>query len=72
MHLKGGECRWPIGDPREESFGFCGDHSLSGLPYCAEHAKVAYQAATQNRILQAQEKEGKASETVKGAKKAAA
>ncbi len=70
--LKGGECRWPIGDPREESFGFCGDHSLAGLPYCTEHAKVAYQAATRNRILQAQEKEEAAAEDVKTTKKAVA
>lgn len=52
-------CRWPIGDPREESFGFCGCESISGLPYCGEHAKVAYQAATRNRILKAEEAEVK-------------
>ncbi len=72
MDLKSGGCRWPIGDPREESFGFCGDNSLSGLPYCTEHAKLAYQAATRNRILQAQEKEEAATEEVKTAKKAVA
>lgn len=54
------QCRWPIGDPQEENFGFCGDHLMPGLPYCAEHAKVAYQAATRNRILKAEEKEAKA------------
>lgn len=47
-------CRWPVGDPREKAFGFCGDSCVSGLPYCAEHAKVAYQAATRSRILQAE------------------
>ena len=46
-------CRWPSGDPREEDFGFCGERTISGIPYCAEHAKVAYQAATRNRILNA-------------------
>ena len=30
-------CRWPIGDPKEPGFGFCGRHSLDGEPYCAEH-----------------------------------
>lgn len=49
------QCRWPIGDPQDEAFGFCGDHSISGLPYCLEHSKVAYQAATRNRILKSQE-----------------
>lgn len=53
--LKPNQCRWPFGDPRDESFGFCGDRSISGLPYCSDHAKVAYQAATRNRILKAEE-----------------
>lgn len=53
--LKPQECRWPLGDPREESFGFCGYKIIAGLPYCAEHAKLAYQAATRNRILKAEE-----------------
>ena len=54
MELKPRMCRWPVGDPREEGFGFCGCESVSGLPYCVDHAKVAYQAATRQRILQAQ------------------
>jgi GcrA cell cycle regulator len=53
MDLKPRQCRWPVGDPHEEAFGFCGCESISGLPYCSDHAKVAYQAATRNRILQA-------------------
>lgn len=53
--LKERMCRWPIGDPKEENFGFCGDRNIAGLPYCAEHAKIAYQAATKNRILKAEE-----------------
>lgn len=64
-------CRWPIGDPQEEKFGFCGDHSISGLPYCSEHAKVAYQAATRNRILKAEEKEATAVKTALATKPAA-
>lgn len=35
-------CRWPIGDPREPGFHFCGAPSLPNKPYCAEHASVAY------------------------------
>lgn len=49
------ECRWPIGDPRDENFGFCGCPALAGLPYCLEHSKVAYQAATRNRIMKSEE-----------------
>ncbi len=51
MDLKPRMCRWPSGDPKEENFGFCGDETISGIPYCEEHAKLAYQAATRNRIL---------------------
>lgn len=54
LDLKPRMCRWPEGDPREESFGFCGCECVSGLPYCATHAKQAYQAATRNRIIQAE------------------
>ena len=37
------ECRWPLGDPKEPSFGFCGRPQEPGLSYCRGHAKVAYQ-----------------------------
>ena len=49
------QCRWPIGDPQDKNFGFCGCEALPGLPYCLEHSKIAYQAATRNRILKSQE-----------------
>lgn len=35
-------CRWPIGDPGEESFHFCGAKPALGKPYCPEHCLVAY------------------------------
>ena len=35
-------CCWPIGEPRKPDFRFCGDPSLSGKPYCLEHAKIAF------------------------------
>ncbi len=59
MDLKPRMCRWPSGDPREEGFGFCGDKTISGIPYCEEHAKLAYQAATRNRILNSSKSEHK-------------
>lgn len=34
-------CRWPIGDPRDPAFGFCGRPAAGG-PYCVAHAAVAY------------------------------
>ncbi|MGB9152791.1 MAG: GcrA family cell cycle regulator [Alphaproteobacteria bacterium] len=42
---KAGErhCRWPVGDPRSPDFRFCGCNAHDGLPYCVDHARVAYQ-----------------------------
>lgn len=39
-------CRWPIGDPRERDFHFCGNAPRAGSPYCAGHCKDAYQPHT--------------------------
>lgn len=55
--LKDRMCRWPLGDPKEPGFLFCGGSSVPGMPYCSDHAKVAYQAATRNRLLKAEEVE---------------
>ena len=38
-------CRWPIGDPKDEDFHFCGKETLPDKPYCAEHAAIAYVSA---------------------------
>lgn len=54
LELKPRACRWPVGDPKDEHFGFCGENAMTGLPYCSDHAKQAYQAATRNRILKAE------------------
>ncbi len=35
-------CRWPIGDPKDENFHFCGKKVRIGQTYCEEHAAVAY------------------------------
>ncbi len=35
-------CRWPIGDPKDEDFCFCGKRIKTGQTYCEEHAAVAY------------------------------
>jgi GcrA cell cycle regulator len=42
-------CRWPIGDPGQADFFFCGGHTVSGLPYCAYHSRVAYQPPNMRR-----------------------
>ena len=36
-------CRWPIGDPAETTFHFCGRKPKSASPYCEAHARKAYQ-----------------------------
>ena len=35
-------CRWPIGDPKDENFHFCGKKIKMGQTYCEEHAAIAY------------------------------
>ena len=62
MDLQPRMCRWPSGDPKEEGFGFCGAKTISGIPYCAEHAKLAYQPATRNRLLGAAKADTKTAE----------
>ena len=42
-------CRWPIGDPKDPGFHFCGARIVTGQPYCAEHAAVAYVSSSKSR-----------------------
>ena len=35
-------CRWPVGDPKDENFHFCGKKVKIGQTYCEEHANIAY------------------------------
>lgn len=37
-----GMCCWPIGEPGTPEFRFCGEETLPGKPYCAEHCATAY------------------------------
>lgn len=41
MKLESGMCRWPIGNPEDKDFHFCGEPSESGLPYCETHTGMA-------------------------------
>jgi GcrA cell cycle regulator len=50
MELRESMCRWPMGDPTTPEFRFCGGKSpIGGGPYCAHHARVAYQPAQDRR-----------------------
>ena len=35
-------CQWPIGDPLEDGFHYCGGQNIPTKPYCIEHFKKAY------------------------------
>lgn len=39
-------CRWPLGDPKDENFHFCGRKIHIGQTYCEEHANIAYVKTT--------------------------
>ena len=49
-------CKWPIGDPREDDFTFCGRNIRQGTPYCPDHATMAYQSSSRTRAAAAEEK----------------
>lgn len=42
-------CKWPIGDPKEPDFTFCGRGIRMGTPYCPDHAAAAYQTSSRSR-----------------------
>lgn len=49
MDLREYMCRWPVGDPTSPNFRFCGARSVTGMPYCAHHASIAYQPVLDRR-----------------------
>ena len=42
-------CKWPIGDPNDEDFAFCGLPAIPGKPYCELHVAVAFQPMSSRR-----------------------
>lgn len=42
MSLRSNSCRWPLGDPQQPGFGYCGATTDGTSPYCAIHKKVAF------------------------------
>ena len=49
MDLRESMCRWPMGDPTKPDFRFCGGRAITGLPYCTQHAQIAYQPAVERK-----------------------
>lgn len=41
-------CKFPIGDPNDADFAFCGRGAACG-PYCQDHARLAYQPSQAKR-----------------------
>jgi GcrA cell cycle regulator len=37
-------CRWPVGDPGEPGFAFCGAAPFARRPYCIAHCLIGYRA----------------------------
>ena len=42
-------CKWPIGDPTDDDFAFCGLSAVPGKPYCEYHVAVAFQPMSSRR-----------------------
>jgi len=49
LQLTENTCKYPIGDPQEEGFGFCGAKTRDGSPYCEYHCRLTYQPAADRR-----------------------
>lgn len=49
LNLTETTCKWPVGDPGRPDFFFCGRKSDQGIPYCAHHARIAYQPSSDRR-----------------------
>ena len=48
--LRESTCRWPVGDPKQEDFKFCGCNASPGMTYCEHHTRLAYQTSTRGRL----------------------
>ena len=49
LELDQEKCHWPIGDPGQPDFFFCGGKTNTGTPYCGYHGRVAYQPPAARR-----------------------
>ena len=49
LELTGATCRWPLGEPGEAGFAFCGAAPLGRYPYCPAHCLIAYRPQSPER-----------------------
>ncbi len=49
LQLSERTCKWPIGDPLNDDFHFCGSESGESSPYCSYHSRMAFQPTSERR-----------------------
>lgn len=49
MELREGVCRWPMGDPLQADFVYCGADCGIGHTYCDAHSRIAFQPHSDRR-----------------------
>jgi hypothetical protein len=49
LTLSSRTCKWPIGDPAQSGFHYCGLPPQSGRPYCDTHDSMSYQATPRKK-----------------------
>lgn len=42
LDLDDTRCRWPVGEPGQADFFFCGGKPVPERPYCSHHCRLAY------------------------------
>ena len=53
LQLSENTCKWTVGDPLSDDFYFCGADAGESGPYCAFHAKLAFQPVSERRRVRA-------------------
>lgn len=53
LDLKPVHCKFPIGDPKQSDFGFCGASRHQVSPYCEYHHRIAYRPVKKSRDKEA-------------------
>lgn len=49
LELTDATCKFPIGDPMDSDFHFCGKLSIETTPYCLRHCRISYQPPQDRR-----------------------
>lgn len=49
LELTESTCKWPVGDPLDADFHFCGHNSREASPYCEAHSSLAFQVPHDRR-----------------------